>query len=114
MQKKQSSRTRRSRQTYSQSWGGTRPGAGRPKKEPSTVVRLPLRVVEQLPRLLALLESKTLIDLRGIEIHEIEIESPPSTRKVPPSAQNNQVIEEAVFIKDLERMGYEILLPEQQ
>ncbi len=82
------------------------------------MVRLPIRVVEQLPRLLALLESesKTLIDLRGIEIHEleIEVEAPPSIRKLPPSARNKLVIEEAVLIKDLERMGYEILLPEQQ
>lgn len=82
------------------------------------MVRLPIRVVEQLPRLLALLESesKTLIDLRGIEIHDLNIlvESPRSARKLPPSAQNKNVIEEAVLIKDLERMGYEILLPEQQ
>jgi hypothetical protein len=82
------------------------------------VVRLPIRVVEQLPRLLALLESesKTLIDLRGIEIHVLEIwvKSPRPARPLPPSAQNQPVIEEAVLIKDLERMGYEILLPEQQ
>lgn len=82
------------------------------------MVRLPLRVVEHLPRLLALLESesKTLIDLRGIEIHKlnIKVDPPPSARKLPPSAQKKLVEEKAVLIKDLETMGYEVLLSEQQ
>ncbi len=55
-------------------WGGKRVGSGRPRKEPTKPVRLPLTIVEQLPLLIKLADTKIIEDLRSLPTHTISIE----------------------------------------
>lgn len=76
MKKVQESRRRKQKNfgEYDPNWGGKRSGSGRPRKEPTKPVRLPLKIVEQLPLLVKLADTRIIEDLRSLPTHSISVE----------------------------------------